>query len=210
MDRSSIQQQLDAFAEAPALYLASAVTIAVVVWALCKIYYSGQVTTLRERLSLAEDQRDEFKNKLSVSSPDEARAKVDKLEGELAGMNRIIAVTVGYHWTQRTDTEVNELAGKLSSIPKHRVLIMYGTELGRELAQSLYRAFQKAGWEGATFSDGSGAHLGIIAGPGASRAGLIKQAIEATTRYKIDLDKPTNSDSGNVIYLFVGTNPDRF
>jgi hypothetical protein len=82
---------------------------------------------------------------------------------------------------------------------------MYLNQLGKNLAQSFYQAFQKASWSGAIFSDGGGAHLGIIAGPGAAKAALLKQAIESTTPYKIELDKPT-ATGGDLVYLFVGTN----
>jgi hypothetical protein len=131
---------------------------------------------------------------------------VDRLEGELAGLNRIISVTVGYPWKPLTEQQVSELSLRLSQLKKHRVQIMYGNQLGKDLAQSLYRAFQKANWEGATFSDGGGAHLGIIAGAGAINAGFIKQAIESTTQYKVELDKPTVPEFGDLVYLFVGTN----
>jgi len=51
------------------------------------------------------------------------------------------------------------------------------------------------------------AHLGIIAGPDANKAGLLKEAIETATPYKVELDKPTIPEWGDLVYLFVGTNP---
>jgi hypothetical protein len=133
------------------------------------LYFSGQVATARAQAELAEKQRDDFKSKLAVASPDEAKAKVDRLEGELAGLNKIISITVGYPWKPLTERQIDELRDRLSRLEKHRVQIMFANQLGKELAQSFFRAFQKAGWEGATFSDGGGAHLGIIAGAGATR-----------------------------------------
>jgi hypothetical protein len=87
------------------------------------------------------------------------------------------------------------------------VNIRYLNQLGKDLAQSFYRAFQNAQWEAVTLSDGGGSHLGIISGPGTDKAGALKIAIEAATPYKIDLDKPTLSDwGGDLVYLSVGTN----
>jgi hypothetical protein len=79
-------------------------------------------------------------------------------------------------------------------------------QLGKSLAETLFQAFSKAGWSGATLSDGGGNHLGIIAGAGATNAATIKQAIESTTKLKVSLDKPDTAEWGDLIYLFVGIN----
>jgi hypothetical protein len=73
------------------------------------------------------------------------------------------------------------------------------------LAESIFKAFTTAGWTEATLSGGGGNHLGIIAGPGTTKATLIKEAIESTTNLKVALDKP-NSTEWDLIYLFVGIN----
>jgi hypothetical protein len=191
----------------PIPFFALVVVVGGFVWTIASLYFSGQIATAKAQAELAEKQRDDFKSKLSVSSPDEAKTKVDRLEGELAGLNKIISVTVGYEWRPLTARQIDDLSEKLSSMEKHRVQIMYVNQLGKNLAQSFFQAFQKAGWTGATFSDGGGAHLGIITGPGATKAALLKQAIEGVTPYKIELDKPTTEWGGDLVYLFVGTNP---
>lgn len=190
----------------PLPFILLAGVVGAFIWTVASIYYSGQVATAKGEATLAEKQRDDFKSKLSVSSPDEAKTKVDRLEGELAGLNRIISVTVGYPWKPLTDQQVISLSERLAPLQKHRVQIMYANQLGKDLAQSLFKAFQKANWEGATFSDGSGAHLGVIAGAGTNKAGVLKQAIESTTPIKVELDKPTTPEFGDLVYLFVGTN----
>ncbi|MEY9184892.1 hypothetical protein [Bradyrhizobium sp. USDA 313] len=192
----------------PVPFLVFGAAICASVWFLASLYYSGQVAAAKAQAELAEKQRDDFKQKLSVSTPEEAKTKVDQLEGELTGLNRIISVTVGYNWSPLTEHQIEDLADRLSSLQKHRVQIMYVNQLGKDLAQSFHKAFVKAGWDGATFSDGGGAHHGIIAGAGAAKAGLLKQAIEATTPYKVELDKPTVAE-WDVVYLFVGTNPNK-
>lgn len=194
----------------PLAFVAVAFLVGSFMWSLASIYFSGQITTAKAQAELAERQRDDFKNKLAVSSPDEAKTKIDRLEGELAGLNRIISVTVGYAWKPLTERQIDDLSDRLSKLQKHRVQIMYANQLGKTLAQSFHQAFQKAGWNEATFSDGGGAHLGIIAGAGASKAGLLKEAIETSTPYKIELDKPTTPEWGDLVYLFVGTNPNTF
>jgi hypothetical protein len=201
-----LEKNLALVAANPLPFLALVVIVAGSMWTVASIYYSGQIATAKGEAALAEKQRDDFKSKLSVSSPDEAKTKVDRLEGELSGLNRIISVTIGYPWKPLTDEQINDLSQRLGQLQKHRVQIMYANQLGKDLAHSFYRAFQKANWDGATFSDGGGAHLGIIAGAGTAKAGLLKQAIESATPFKVDLDKPTTSEFGDLVYLFVGTN----
>jgi hypothetical protein len=191
----------------PLPFVALAVVVTGFVWSTASLYFSGQIATARAQAELAEKQRDDFKSKLAVSSPEEAKTKVDRLEGELAGSNKIVSVTVGYEWKPLTERQIDDLSKRLARLDKHRVHIMYVNQLGKDLAQSFYQAFQKAGWNDAKFSDGGGAHLGIIAGPGATKAGLLKQAIESATTYQIQLDKPTSPEWGDLVYLFVGTNP---
>lgn len=190
----------------PIPFIALTVLVGAFIWTVASLYYSGQIATAKGEASLAEKQRDDFKNKLAVSTPEEAKSKVDRLEGELTGLNRIISVTIGYPWKPLTEQQITDLAQRLTQIPKHRVQIMYLNQLGKDLAQTFYRAFQKAQWDGATLSDGGGSHLGIISGAGSNKAGALKAAIEATTPYKIDLDKPAAPEFGDLVYLFVGTN----
>jgi hypothetical protein len=201
-----LEKNLALVASNPLPFLALVLLVGGSMWTVASIYYSGQLATAKGQVELAEKQRDDFKSKLSVSSADEAKTKVDRLEGELTGLNRIISVTIGYPWKALTEQQVGDLSQRLAQMQKHRVQIMYANQLGKDLAQSFYRAFQKANWEGATFSDGGGAHLGIIAGAGANKAGLLKQAIESATPFKVELDKPTTPEFGDLVYLFVGTN----
>jgi hypothetical protein len=92
------------------------------------------------------------------------------------------------------------------AMPKHRVQLMYVNQSGKPLTDTLYEAFNKAGWsDQITYGDGGGSSLGIIAGPGASNAKTLKEAIESTTKLKVSLDKPTVPGI-DLVYLFVGIN----
>ena len=141
------------------------------------------------------------------ASLDDARSKIDRLEGELARLNKVLGVTVGTAWAPLTSQEISDLRLALRNIPKHRVQLMYVNQLGKSLAETLREAFVKADWSDIMFSDGGGNHFGIIAGPGANKAGALKFAIEASTRLKVSVDKPNATERAQVVYLFVGINP---
>ena len=141
------------------------------------------------------------------ASLDDARSRIDRLEGELARLNKVLGVTVGTAWAPLTSQEISDLRLALRNIPKHRVQLMYVNQLGKSLAETLREAFVKADWSDIMFSDGGGNHFSIIAGPGANKAGALKFAIEASTRLKVSVDKPNATERAQVVYLFVGINP---
>jgi hypothetical protein len=105
-----------------------------------------------------------------------------------------------------TPHEIADLSGKLASIAKIRVQLMYQNQLGKDLAQSVFDAFQKAGWSDVTLSDGGGSTVGIIAGPGTTQASLVKSVFESSTKLKISVDKPTAPEMPSFIYLLIGIN----
>ncbi|UYO46993.1 hypothetical protein KQX64_12945 [Rhodopseudomonas palustris] len=107
-----IEQQLNAFLASPAIYIGGAIGLigvtSTIVYFVVAGQLNGQIAVLKERLSLAEAQRDDYKTKLSGASPDEARARLDKLEAllasvlprkltpdQLATMSKIIGPIVG-------------------------------------------------------------------------------------------------------------------
>jgi hypothetical protein len=158
-------------------------------------FKNGEISILERRIA-------EYESKLKVGSPDEAKAKIDHLEDELAGMNKVLSVTVGKQW----DVLSTALAEKLRPMAQHRVQLMYLNQLGKPLAETIHEAFTKARWTMVTLSDGGGSHLGIIAGPGSNKAGAMKDAIESSTKLKVTVDKPDKQELGDLIYLFIGIN----
>lgn len=186
-------------ASAPVVFTSLAMIAAGVGYTFGTYFKNGEIAILERRVA-------EYESKLKVASPDEAKTQLDRLQGELIALNKILGVTIGRPWDPLTTKEIDDLAAKLAAFPKHRVQTMYLNQLGKSLAETLFQAFSKAGWSGATLSDGGGNHLGIIAGAGATNAATIKQAIESTTKLKVSLDKPDTAEWGDLIHLFVGIN----
>jgi hypothetical protein len=184
---------------APWVFVTLAAIFAVIGYTVGTWFKNGEISILERRVA-------EYEKK--VGTPDEAKTKIDRLEGELAGLNRIVDITVGRPWTPLTSQEIADLSLRLRDIPKHRVQLMYLSQLGKPLAETLNQAFIKAGWsDSVTLSDGGGNHLGIIVGPGANKAGALKAAIEGTTRLRVSVDKPDRAEVPDFVYLFVGINP---
>jgi hypothetical protein len=188
------------FSSAPGAFIGVAIVAAGLAYAAGTYFKNGEIAILERRVA-------EYESKLKVGSPDEAKTQLDQLQGQLDALNKILGVTIGRPWEPLSAAEISDLSLKLGTLSKHRVQLMYLNQLGKSLAQSIFEAFTKAGWTEVTLSDGGGNHLGIIAGAGKEMAGRIKDAIEATTKLKVTLDKPDKPEWGNLIYLFVGINP---
>lgn len=186
--------------DAPWVFAGLAVIAGTAGYAIGTYFKNGVISILERRVT-------DYEAKLKVGSPDEAKSKLDRLEGELVGLNKVLGITVGSWWAPLTTLEIADLSGKLLALPKHRVQLMYLNQLGKPLAETIHQAFLKAGWDGATLTDGGGNHLGIIAGPGTQKASAIKAAIESSTKLKVSVDKPDRPEIPDLVYLFVGINP---
>ena len=137
MDKSWFQQQIDAISAAPAIYLAAIFAVGAGVWWVASQYYSGQISTMKEQIILIEGQRDDYKNKLSGASPDEAKTRLDKLEALLAAISpRKLSAdqTTAFHAALTTSGSVVVL---------HDVACVDCNSY----ANSIGSAFQSAGWQ---------------------------------------------------------------
>jgi hypothetical protein len=199
MNLEWLQKNWDVLASAPFAFVTCVVGSFLVAFAIVSYFKNSEITILERRVT-------DYESKLKVGSPDEAKSKVDRLEGEIAGVNRVLNLTIGKPWDPLKPHEIADLSSKLAYIPKMHVHLMYQNQLGKDLAQSVHEAFQKAGWSDVLLSDGGGSTVGIIAGPGTNQATLMKSAFEGSTKLKISIDKPTALESPGSIYLLIGIN----
>jgi len=164
------------------------------------IWWSGTVSALRERQTLAEAQRDDYKSKLGGATPDQAKAKVEALE-------RTINLVVGSKWEPLTKDEIERFASKLREIPPKFTNILYENQLGKDLAQTLLEAFKRAGWPEVWASHGMGHGLGLNVGYGSGTALKIKNAVEASTKLRPTLQAPDEQETeGSIFFVGIGIN----
>lgn len=198
----ALQQEWPTLSAAPwsAVIIAviSASISASVTFGIAKLFYGGTLSTLRERLQL-------FQDRLQGASPDEAKAKIEYLQRTIQDLQGTIKSTIGAKWEPLTNDEIISLSAKVNALEKRRIQIMYGNQLGKDLAQSISDAFTKAGWP-VVFSEGGGLGIGVSTGPGNRMAYTLKQAIEATTKLKVVLVRPEELDNPGIVFVAVGIN----
>lgn len=108
------------------------------VWWLMDWRYGGIITNRDSEISLLKGQRDDYKDKLSGATPDQAKAKIE-------GLERAVHMAIGAKWEPLTKAEIAILVPKLRLIQKSRIQIIYENAFGKELAQSFLDAERLGG-----------------------------------------------------------------
>ena len=169
------------------------------VWAAFNWSYGGVLASKNGQIELQDRQLADYKQKLDGATPEQARAKIEALE-------HTINLTIGRRWEPLTKTEIATLAANLTAVQKIRVQIMYENALGKDLAQSFYDAFKQAGWDGATLGPGSGLGYGVTTGQGSISAVALKDAIEKSSKLKVEAQRTDQTEWPGLIFLAVGIN----
>jgi hypothetical protein len=199
---SKIAQEWTVIQSAPLSVITVCAIIAVVIWSVVSGIYGIRLANKDGEISLLTRQRDDYKDKLGGASPDQAKAKMDALE-------KRIALTIGSHWTPLTSDESAKLTAAVSGLEKRRIQVMYVNQLGKELAQSIADALRRGGWTDMHFSEGGGLGIGISTGRGNGMAFKLKDAIEASTRFKkVESYGPNEADAPGIVFVGVGINLD--
>lgn len=78
----NIEQIWIAFKQAPIAFIAAILIASFVIWNIIDFRFSAKLEALEARNKLQLDQLEAYKSKLSGASPDEAKARIDKLESQ--------------------------------------------------------------------------------------------------------------------------------
>jgi hypothetical protein len=187
-----IAKQLGVIQSAPLVFFTALAVAIVVIWRIFDWRYAAK-----------DDLINLYKAKLDGATPDEARARIERLEG-------VIRRTVGSEWAPLTKSEVQNLSREVASIEKRRIQVMYLNAYGKDLAQSIADAFEAAGWD-VPYSMGSGFEDGLFVGRSPTVSPAMKAAIERSTSLKAIYMPPTKDWGPDNLYssvfVAVGTNP---
>ena len=141
---------------------------------------------------------------------EQLKGETDQANATVQGLEEVIRRAVGSRWEPLSHGEIRNLSGELRKIERRRVQVMYLNRYGKELAQSLADAFEAAGgWE-VVSSMGGGFEEGIFVGRTPKLSPLLKRAIEATTKLKVEmiLDTEDARDGAeSSVFVAVGVNP---
>lgn len=107
-----------------------------------------QIADLESRLTLRNDEIEDYRRKLNGDSPDEAKARLDAMEAQLREFGPKLAA-LGPRFL--TAEQQNTLTGVLSSRPaKVQISQDAATHDSKPFGRHFIAAFREAGWEVAT------------------------------------------------------------
>ena len=133
-----IRDNWAAIQRAPWAFLAVVVTTGVIEWFALNLLKREQIAALEARLSLRDDEIADYKRKLSGATPDEAAARIEALERQVALLS-----------PRRLSVEQRSaLREHLKEFPTQIAILhsLSAPEMAR-LARDLTNVFRSAGWD---------------------------------------------------------------
>jgi hypothetical protein len=123
--------------QAPITFIAAIIVAAGTIYWAMDWRYGGVIDGLNERIGLRDDQIQSLKDKVGTSSPDEIKARIDRLEAQVHGVLP----------RRLTDAQRNAIADILRTSPGQIEIAQdIGVADARPFAGDLILAFQNAGW----------------------------------------------------------------
>ena len=134
---STLKDNWDVIANAPWAFASVTFLVVVVVWIIVSHLKANQIADYAQRISLRDDQISDYKQKLSGATPDQAQARIEFLENQLARLApRLLSLE-----------QISKICS-LAQVAHGTVRVSYlnGTPDGLPLQQALAQAFENAGW----------------------------------------------------------------
>jgi hypothetical protein len=120
-------------AEAPLVFGAAVLFLGAIIWAALRWRYSGIIEQRNRIIAL-------YKARLNGATPDQAKAKIDSLEGQVTSLkNR--------EWPKLTPAAVTDFESILASHGPHAVSVFLQDRDSVFLARDLVDAFRRIGWK---------------------------------------------------------------
>ena len=120
-------------AEAPLVFGAAVLFVGTIIWAALRWRYAGMIEHRNDIIAL-------YKARLNGATPDQAKAKIDSLEGQVASLkNR--------EWPKLTSAAVTDFERILASQGSHVVSVLPQDKDLVFLARDIVDAFKRIGWK---------------------------------------------------------------
>jgi hypothetical protein len=128
-----VLSEINLIARAPLVFAAAVLFLGAIIWAVLRWRYSRIIEHRNDIIAL-------YKARLNGATPDQAKAKMDSLEGQVVSLrNR--------GWPKLTPAAVTDFESMLASQGSHAVLVLPQDRDSVFLARDLVDAFKRAGWK---------------------------------------------------------------
>jgi hypothetical protein len=139
---ASVSQQFATVLAAPVPFLLVVGIVAFGIWKFLSHHYSGRISAKDDLIALKQAQVDDYKEKLSGASPDEAKARLDALEQRIEeGLEALAPRTLSEDQLQKIVQVLDGFSGSHVTVAHDAVVAD-----AAPLARSLSAAFLAARW----------------------------------------------------------------
>jgi hypothetical protein len=153
IDWEKLLAQLVAVRAAPLPFLVAVLAVSVLIYFVNDKHYSGLIANKDSEIALYEGQRDDYKDKLSGASPDQAKKEIDDLQTKISALAKHID-------PRPLSAEQERIFVQAATVSEGKPVVHVASDVactdcaiyGGELA----RIFVSAGWD---------ANTGIVMGP---------------------------------------------
>src|SRR5215510_7151789 len=188
-----VRSELRLIAEAPLVLGAAVLFLGAIIWAALRWRYSASIDHRNRIIAL-------YKARLNGATPDEAKVKMDSLEGQVVSLkNR--------EWPKLAPAAVTDFENILASQGTHAVSIVPQDRDSVFLARDLVDAFKRIGWKASRDASMSDLPDGLTVWPEDDVARAICNALTMATGALVTLREDQHLKDQGIYAIGVGYKP---
>jgi hypothetical protein len=134
--------------QSPRLFIIAVVLASGAIWLALDWKYSAQIANLERRLSLKDDQIQDYKSKLNGASPDEAKRRLDELDLTVKKLRDALASLDAFEpYTPLSDLQSKTISDAFKSLTPPRMFISFAApdQSASKLAGQFAKVFKSVG-----------------------------------------------------------------
>ena len=172
--------------DAPLVFGGAILVIALAIWWILSWRYSGIIKNRERTIAL-------YKNRLGGASPDEAKAKIDSLEGQIWTLKDRV-------WPKLPPAAVADLENSLKTIgPPKQISIVPQDIDSAFLARDLVDAFTRIGWAAKQDTSMNGIPDGLSVWPDSELGRVVRDALDKATGAQVTIREDKYArENGNI------------
>ena len=186
-----VLDQARVIGDAPVVFGAAILVIAAAIWSILSWRYSGIIKTRERTIAL-------YKNRLDGASPDEAKAKIDSLEGQIWTLKDRV-------WPKLPPAAVADLENSLKTREPPKEISIVPQDIDSVfLARDLVDAFTRIGWAAKQDTSTNGIPDGLSVWPDSELGRAVRDALDKATGAQVTIREDKYARENGSIAIGIG------
>jgi len=183
-----VLDEIGVIGDAPVVFGAAILVVAAAVWSILSWRYSGIIKNRERTIAL-------YKNRLDGASPDEAKAKLDSLEGQIWTLKDRV-------WPKLPPAAVADLENSLKTKEPPRQISIVPQDIDSIfLARDLVDAFTRIGWVAKQDTSVNGIPDGLSVWPDSELGRAVRDALDKATGAQVSIREDNHArENGNIAF----------